>query len=160
MKESKRARLYEECTFPRGITFPVWPAFDPSVKFDERDPTYADGHVRALAWRKVRQAVKEHFGAARDEYAHSLYSSIMKIRISTLEKGEAEDACHLFYDAAKGRGNAIIDPLDPDKAAHVNAKVERSPCRSSSPHGGARLHRVPQHDGHREGPQRHWQARW
>ena len=40
----------------------------------------------------------------------------MKIRVSTLEKGEAEDACHLFYDGAKGNGNAVINPFDPDKA--------------------------------------------
>ena len=35
------------------------PAFDLSVQFNERDPAYADGHVRALAWRKVWQAIKE-----------------------------------------------------------------------------------------------------
>ena len=126
MKKSDKAKLHEECTFPRGITYPEWPPFDPSVKFNERDPLFVDGHVRALAWRKVWQAIKEHFEAARDEYAHSLYNKIMKVRVSALEKGEAEDACHLFYDGAKGRGNAIIDPLDPAKAVHVNAKVERA----------------------------------
>ena len=57
------------------------------------------------------QAIKEHFEAARDEYAHSLYNSIMKVRISTLEKAEAEDAGHLFYDGAKGKGDAVINPF-------------------------------------------------
>ena len=71
----------------RGITYPEWPAFDSSVKFNETDPTYVDGHVRALAWRKVWQAIKEHFEAARDEYAHSLYNAIMKVRLSPLEQG-------------------------------------------------------------------------
>ena len=105
---------------------PKWPDFDSSVKFNETDPTYVDGHVRALAWRKVWQAIKEHFEAARDEYAHSLYNCIMKVRVSTLDKAEAEDAGHLFYDAASGNGDAVINPLDPDKAVHVNANVERA----------------------------------
>ena len=34
MKKSEKAKLHEECTFPHGITYPMWPAFDPSVKFD------------------------------------------------------------------------------------------------------------------------------
>ena len=59
MKKTEKAKLHGECTFPRGITYPAWPAFDLSVQFNERDPAYADGHVRALAWRKVWQAIKE-----------------------------------------------------------------------------------------------------
>ena len=86
------------------------------------DPAYVDGHVRALAWRKVWQAIKEHFEAARDEYAHSLYNSIMKIRVSTLDKPEAKAAGHLFYDAANGNGDTVTNPFDPDKARAVNAK--------------------------------------
>ena len=97
-----------------------------SVKFIKNDPTYVDGHVHVLVWRKVWQAIKEHFEAARDEYTHSLYNKIMKVRVSALEKGEATDACHLFYDGAKGCGNAVIDPLDLAKAVHVNTKVERA----------------------------------
>ena len=31
-------KLTEECVFPCGITYPEWPAFDPSVKFDEGRP--------------------------------------------------------------------------------------------------------------------------
>ena len=72
--KSKQAELSEQCTYPPGITYPKWPDFDTSVKFNETDPAYVDGHVRALAWRKVWQAIKEHFEAARDEYAHSLYN--------------------------------------------------------------------------------------
>ena len=123
--KSKKAELSEQCTFPPGITYPKWPDFDTSVKFNESDPTYVDGHVRALAWRKVWQAIKEHFEAARDEYAHSLYNKIIKICVSTLEKGEAEDACHLFYDGAKGNGNAVINPFNLDKAVHINTKVKQ-----------------------------------
>ena len=100
IKKSDKAKLAEECTFPRGITYPKWPEFHTSVKFNERDPTYVDGHIRVLAWRKVWQAIKEHFEAAQDEYAHSPYNKIMKVRVSALEKGEAADACHLFYDGA------------------------------------------------------------
>ena len=87
-------------------------------------PTYS--HVCALAWRKVWQAIKEQFEATRGEYAHSLHDSIMKIRISTLKKDQAKIQCHLFYDGANGRGDAIVNPLDRGKAAHVNAKVERA----------------------------------
>ena len=74
---SKQAatKLAEECSGPRGITYPVWLVFDPSVKFDETDPVYSDSHVCALVWRKVWRAIKEHFKAARDEYAHSLYNN-------------------------------------------------------------------------------------
>ena len=28
MKKSDKAKLEEECTFPRGITYPEWPPFD------------------------------------------------------------------------------------------------------------------------------------
>ena len=96
VKKAKQAELSEQCTYPLGITYPKWPEFDSSVKFNETDPAYVDGHVRALAWRKVWQAIKEHFEAARDEYAHSLYNSIMKIRISTLDKPEAEERAIFF----------------------------------------------------------------
>jgi hypothetical protein len=121
---TKLAELSEECTYPRGITYPEWPPFDPSVKFNERDPLFVDGHVRALVWRKVWQAIKEHFESARDEYAHSLFNSIMKIRISTLEKTKAADAMHLFYDGANSKGNATVNPFDPDKATWVNTKLK------------------------------------
>ena len=97
-----------------------------SVKFNEHDPTYVSSHVCALVWCKVWQAIKGHFEAARDEYAHSLYNKIMKVRVSALEKGEAADAWHLFYDGAKGCGNAVLNPLNLAKAAHINAKVERA----------------------------------
>ena len=67
----------EEYTYPRGIALPVWPAFDSSVRFNETDKEYLDGHVRVLAWRKVWQAVKEHFESVRDEYAHYIARSTM-----------------------------------------------------------------------------------
>ena len=124
--KAKQAELSEECTYPRGITYPEWPPFDPSVKFNDKDPLFVDGHVRALAWRKVWQAIKEHFESARDEYAHSLFNSIMKIRISTLDKPKTEDAMHLFYDGANGKGNATVNPFDPDKARYINAQHERA----------------------------------
>ena len=122
--KAKQAELSEECTYPHGITYPEWPPFDPSVKFNERDPAFVDGHVHALAWRKVWQAIKEHFEAARGEYPHSLFNSIMKIRISALDKPKAEDACHLFYDGANSKGNATINPFDLTKAMWVNAQHE------------------------------------
>ena len=98
MNKTEKAKLHEECTFPHSITYPEWLAFDLSVKFNECDPMYADGHVCALVWCKVWQAIKEHFKATRDEYAHSFYNKIMKVCIRTLEKGEATDEGHLFYD--------------------------------------------------------------
>ena len=55
-----------------SITYPKWLEFDSSIKFVKNDPTYADGHVHALVWCKVWQAIKGHFEAARDEYTHSL----------------------------------------------------------------------------------------
>ena len=72
------------------------------------------------------QAIKEHFEAARDEYAHSLFNSIMKTRISTLDKPEAKAAGHLFYDALNGNGDTVTNPFDPDKATWVSAKLERA----------------------------------
>ena len=50
----------------------------------------------------------------------------MKIRISMPEKEKAKEQCHLFYDADRGHGNTLANPLDPDKATWVNAKVERA----------------------------------
>ena len=97
-----------------------------SVKFNKNDPAYVDSHVCALVWHKVWQAIREHFEAAQDEYTHSLYNKIMKVCVSALEKGEAADACHLFYNGAKGHGNAVLNPFDLDKAVHVNTKVERT----------------------------------
>ena len=47
MKSSKKAKLHEQCTFPHSITYPEWPTFDPSVKFDKTDPLYVDGHMSA-----------------------------------------------------------------------------------------------------------------
>ena len=126
IKKSDKAKLAEECMFLCGITYPEWPQFDTSVKFNECDPAYVNSHIHALAWCKVWQAIKEHFEAAQDKYAHSLYNKIIKIHISMLEKGEAEDACHLFYDGAKGNGNAVVNPFDLDKAVHVNTKVEHA----------------------------------
>ena len=95
-----------------------------SVKFVENSPTYANSHVHALVWHKVWQAIKEHFEAARDKYAHSLFNSIMKICISTLDKPKAEDGCHLFYDGANSKGNTVVNPFDPDKATWVNTKLK------------------------------------
>ena len=69
--EAAAQKSADEYTYPRGIALPVWPAFDSSVRFNETNKEYLDGHVRALAWRKVWQAVKEHFESVRDEYAHS-----------------------------------------------------------------------------------------
>ena len=126
MKKNKKADLGEQCTFPRDIPRPEWPTFDPSVKFDETNALYVDGHVRALAWRKVWQAIKEHFEAARDGYAHAMHNTIMKVRISPLEKGEAENDRHLFYDGAKGKGFATVNPLNPDLTVNVNASAERA----------------------------------
>ena len=84
-----------------------------------------DGHVCALAWRKVWQAVKEHFEAARDEYAHSLYNAITKVRVSPIKnKDKAARGGHLFHDADGGRGITTVDPHVLDKAVHVNATVE------------------------------------
>ena len=54
------AKSADDYTYPRNIALPVFPAFDSSVKFDETDPTYVDGHVHALAWRK---SVAGHQGA-------------------------------------------------------------------------------------------------
>ena len=124
--KAKQTKFSEECTYPPSITYPKWPEFDLSVKFVENNPAYADGHVRALAWRKVWQAIKEHFEAARDEYAHSLFNGIMKTRISTLDKPEAKAAGHLFYDALNGNGDTVTNPFDPDKATWVSAKLERA----------------------------------
>ena len=72
------------------------------------------------------EAIKEHFEAARDEYAHSLFNGIMKTRISTLDKPEAKAAGHLFYDALNGNGDTVTNPFDPDKATWVSAKLERA----------------------------------
>ena len=120
------AKSADDYTYPRNIALPVFPAFDSSVKFDETDPTYVDGHVRALAWCKVWQAIKEHFEAARDEYAYFLYNAIMKVRLSPIQvKADAEKAGHLFHDAAGGKGDTIINPLVLPKAVRVNATVER-----------------------------------
>ena len=124
--KAKQAELSKECMYPCGITYPEWPPFNPSVKFNERDPLFVDGHVRALAWRKVWQAIKEHFESAWGEYAHSLFNSTMKIRISMLEKTKAADAMHLFYDGANGKGNATVNPFDPDKARYINAQHEHT----------------------------------
>ena len=105
--EAAAQKSADEYTYPRGIALPVWPAFDSSVQFNENDPAYADGHVRALAWRKVWQAVKEHFESVRDEYAHSLYNAIMKVRVSPIaDKNAAECAGHLFHDADGSKGIA------------------------------------------------------
>ena len=115
----------EGYAYPRSIALPMWPAFDSSVQFNENDPAYADGHVHALAWRKVWQVVKEHFEAVRDEYTHSLYNAIMKVHVSLiLDKDKAARAGHLFHDANSGRGIALADPLALGKAAHINATVE------------------------------------
>ena len=114
LRKAKDGELVEECVFPRGVTYPEWPAFDPSVKFNEKDPTYVDTHVRALVWRKVWQAIKEHFEAARDQYAHSLYNSIMKVRISTLQKDKAEDARHLFLRCCRGFRQCARQSSRPD----------------------------------------------
>jgi hypothetical protein len=144
-KKAKQAELSEECTYPRGIIYPKWPEFDSSIKFVENDPAYADGNVRALAWRKVWKAIKEHFEAARDEDTHSPHNSTMKIRISTLDKPKAADACHLFYDAmvrhsflkwgrdgaegedwSRGRRQAVTLPLDQGKAGRPTQTRKRS----------------------------------
>ena len=97
----------------------------PPVRFNETDKEYLDGHVRALAWRKVWQAVKEHFESVRDDYAHSLYNAIMKVRVSPIaDKAAAARAGHLFHDADGGKGIALANPLALKKAVHVNASVE------------------------------------
>ena len=61
-----------------------------------------------------------------DEYAHSLYNAIMKVRVSPIaDKVAAARAGHLFHDADSSKGIALPDPLTLKKAVHVNASVEQ-----------------------------------
>ena len=78
-----------------------------------------------LAQRKVWQVVKEHFESVHDEYAHSLYSAIMKVHVSPiLDKDDAEHTGHLFHDAASSKGITTTNPLALKKALPVNASVK------------------------------------
>ena len=140
----------DDYTYLCSIALSAFLVFDSSVQFDERDPAYANSHVHALVWRKVWQAIKEHFEAARDEYTHSLYNAIMKVCLSLIKvKADAVKAGHLFHDAAGGKGDTLTNPLVLAKAAHVNATVDhedhanRVQCMSGSMAGSVGSRRSP-----------------
>ena len=121
----KTGELNEVCTGLTGITYPKWPEFDSSVKFNENDPAYTNGHIHALACRKVWQAAKEHSESVRDEHVHAIYNSIIKVHISTLPKDQAESVGFFSIMAPTVMAICTIaDPLVLDKVAHVNATVE------------------------------------
>ena len=63
--------------------------------------------------------IKEHLDAVLEEYLQSMYNSITKVCISTLEKNAAINTGHLFCDGTKGHGNQILDPIHPDSHYHV-----------------------------------------
>ena len=53
-----------------------------------------------------------------------MHNMIMKVCISPLEKGEAENDCHLFYNGTKGKGFATVNPLNPNLTVNVNTSAE------------------------------------